>query len=232
MNAVMNVVLFEGLVKLFLVVVVVSTAFILTGKDLLALFRTYALQSVFIAAVAFILFLQERNMILLYTAMLTLVSKGIIIPKLLQKVQKSMNVRRDIEFHYLQPSGSIFLSIILLLVVHLIFLKIMRDVTTSSLFHTGLVVGVSLTFIGMLIIFSRRKIISKIVGYLTMENGAVLFSLFMGELPLLIEVLVLMDLMVLVLVAAMLAFGMDSSIEDFHYKLNPFRRWFKGGKEV
>ena len=87
--------------------------------------------------------------------------------------------------------------------------------------------GFSLVMIGFMIIFSRIKIITKIIGYLIMENGVVLLSLFIGEMPLLIEVLILMDLLVLVAITAILGFGMDSSLEDFHKRLNPFRKWFK-----
>ena len=81
--------------------------------------------------------------------------------------------------------------------------------------------------IGMLIIIARKKIITKIIGYLMMENGVVLLSIFIGDLPLLIEILILIDLLVLLAIISVLGFGMDSSIENFHAKLNPFRKWFK-----
>jgi hydrogenase-4 component E len=55
-----------------------------------------------------------------------------------------------------------------------------------------------------------------------MENGVVLFSLFLTELPLLIEVLIIVDLIMLTLIATILAFGIDSTIEEFHARLNPF----------
>jgi hydrogenase-4 component E len=56
-----------------------------------------------------------------------------------------------------------------------------------------------------------------------MENGVVLFSLFLTELPLLIEVLIIVDLVMLTLLATILAFGIDSTIEEFHARLNPFQ---------
>ena len=81
--------------------------------------------------------------------------------------------------------------------------------------------------IGMLIIIARKKIITKIIGYLMMENGVVLLSIFIGDLPLLIEILILIDLLVLLALTSVLGFGMDSSVESFHEKLNPFRTRFK-----
>jgi hydrogenase-4 component E len=75
---------------------------------------------------------------------------------------------------------------------------------------------------GMIVIFTRKQTITNIVGYLTMENGVVLFSLFLTELPLLIEVLIIVDLIMLTLIATILAFGIDSTIEEFHARLDPF----------
>jgi hydrogenase-4 component E len=75
---------------------------------------------------------------------------------------------------------------------------------------------------GMIVIFTRKQTLTNIVGYLTMENGVVLFSLFLTELPLLIEILIIIDLIMLTLIATVLAFGIDSTIEEFHARLNPF----------
>jgi hydrogenase-4 component E len=79
----------------------------------------------------------------------------------------------------------------------------------------------------MLVIFTRKQTITNIVGYLTMENGVLLFSFFLTELPLMIEVLIVVDLIILTLLAAILAFGIDSSIEEFHARLNPFQKGLK-----
>jgi len=76
-------------------------------------------------------------------------------------------------------------------------------------------------------IIGRKKIISKIIGYLMMENGVVLMSIFLGDLPFLIEALIFMDLLMLLAISSILGFGMDSSVEEFHAKLNPFRNWLK-----
>jgi hydrogenase-4 component E len=86
----------------------------------------------------------------------------------------------------------------------------------------GATVGVSIVFMGMLVIFTRKQTLTNIVGYLTMENGVVLFSLFLTELPLIIEFLIIIDLIMLTLIATILAFGIDSTIEEFHARLNPF----------
>jgi len=223
----MNIIFLDGLVKIFLVLVLISEAFVITRRHILGLISTYRVQSIFLAIIAMVLFLKEGNMVLLYTAILTIVSKSILIPYILTRAQKSLKISHEVEFHFLQPSGSIFLSVMIILMVHVIFSRVLSGLELSNLFHIGAVLGVSLTLIGMLILFSRKQIISKIIGYLTMENGVVLFSLFISELPLLIEVFILMDLIILVVIAAILSFGVNSTVDEFHEKLNPMRNWFK-----
>ena len=97
--------------------------------------------------------------------------------------------------------------------------------TTPAIF--GSVIGVSLTLMGMMVIFTRKRMITKILGYLTMENGVLLFSLFIAELPFIIELLIVIDLVMLIVLATVLAFGIDSSIDEFHNKLNSYILWFK-----
>jgi hydrogenase-4 component E len=113
-----------------------------------------------------------------------------------------------------------------MLFVYLSFSNLLSGLNrfNSSLFFLGATVGMSIVFMGMIVIFTRKQTLTNIIGYLTMENGVVLFSLFLTELPLLIEVLIIVDLIMLTLIVTILAFGIDSTIEEFHARLNPFYR--------
>ena len=99
--------------------------------------------------------------------------------------------------------------------------------TQDSLFSLGAVIGVSLAMLGMLVIFSRKKIVTKAVGYLMMENGVLLFGLFIAELPFIIELFIIVDLVIFILLATVLSMGIDSTEEDFNRKLNDLTKWFK-----
>ncbi len=215
--------LIDSAIKFFFVLILVSAAFIITRLDLLTLINSYAVQSVFISIVAFLLYIKEGNMVLLSLAILTLFSKGILIPYVMKRIQKDIKIARDVEFNYLSQAGSIFVSAFIIVLVHIIFSNLLNELKLEPLSLQGAVLGVSLALIGMLIMFSRKKAITKIAGYLTMENGVVLFSLFLTELPFVIEVFIIMDLIMLIALATMLSFGMDATIEEFHAKLNVFK---------
>jgi hydrogenase-4 component E len=101
------------------------------------------------------------------------------------------------------------------------------QLSRDNLFFLGAVIGVSLALLGMLVIFSRKKVVTKAVGYLMMENGVLLFGVFIAELPFIIELFIIVDLVIFILLAAILSMGIDSTEEDLTRKLNNLTKWFK-----
>ncbi len=220
-------IIFSDITKMLFVLVLASTALIITVRTLTSLFNIYALQTWFIAAVSFVLFLKTGTWVLLLLALLTVASKAFLIPYVLKRIQKTMHLKRDVEFRYLTPIGSILAGTGMIFLVYGAFSRFLLELSSDDLFFFGAVIGVSLTLMGMMVIFTRKRVITKIVGYLTMENGVLLFSLFIAELPFIIELLIILDLIILIVLATVLAFGIDSTIEDFHEKLNSYTGWFK-----
>ena len=208
-----------GVIQALLVLVMITGAMIVTRKDLFSLLSMYQAQSVLLALLALALYVVEGNIVLLEMAALTIASKVVLIPYYIKRVERKINVSRDLQFHYMSPVYSLFLTIALIFFSYYSLSKILTEITDNKLFYLGAVFGIALAFMGMMIVFSRKKIITKIIGYLQMENGALIFSIFITELPFVIEVLIIIDLLILVLLSAVLAVGMDSSIEDFQEKL-------------
>ncbi|MEK7152744.1 MAG: hydrogenase subunit [Patescibacteria group bacterium] len=202
----------------------------MTQRSLSSLISIYAGQSLLLAVIAGLLFGEARIVALLFIAGLTIVSNVIVIPYVMRRVQKDIYYRRDLEFSYLSPVTSILISTALVFVVYKSFSVFLPDFSQDNLAFLGEVIGISLVLMGMLIIFSRKQMIVKIVGYLTMENGVLLFSVFIAELPFIIEVLIVIDLIILILLSAILAFGIDSTMKEFHRKLNPLSLWFRERK--
>lgn len=217
----------DYLIKILFVFVLGTAALTITRRTLSSLFTVYAVQSWLIAGIALVLFFKEQAVILLPIAAVTIASKAFLIPYLMRRIQKTMNIKRDMEFRYLSPISSILVSTALIFLVYGSFSRFLLEMSSDVLFFFGAVIGVSMTLIGMLVIFTRQRMITKILGYLTMENGVLLFSLFIAELPLIIELLIVIDLIMLIVLSTVLAFGIDSTMEEFHKKLGSFTPWFK-----
>jgi hydrogenase-4 component E len=222
-----NLLIPDDIIKILFVLIMATAALIITVRTLSSLFNVYSVQSWFIAAVAFVLYLKNGSVVLLLLAILTILSKAFIVPLVMRRIQKSMHMKRDLEFRYLTPISSILVGTAMIFLVYWSFSKFLPELSSDDLFIFGAVIGVSLTLMGMMVIFTRKRVITKIVGYLTMENGVLLFSLFIAELPFIIELLIVIDLVMLIVLATVLAFGIDSSIDEFHNKLNSYILWFK-----
>lgn len=214
------------LIKILFVFILGTAALIIMQKSLASLFSLYGLQSLLMAIVSLVLFLETGSFILLSLAVLTVITKVVIIPYMLNRVRKDSGIHRDSEFRYLTPVSAILTGMALIFVIYISLYPVFR-LTQDNLFSLGAVIGVSLAMLGMLVIFSRKKIVTKAVGYLVMENGVLLFGLFIAELPFIIELFIIVDLVIFILLATVLAMGIDSTEEDFNRKLSDLTKWFK-----
>lgn len=215
-----------NIITIFSVLILLTVVLITINKNIISMIIIYSIQSLLIVAIALIAYISEKNSVLLTIAIITFISKVLIIPHITEKVQRKLKIKRDATFHHLSPIGSIFLSILVFFIVYAAFsdfVDILAD--KNSLIIISL--SVSLIFMGMMIMFTRKQTITNVIGYLTMENGVLLFSILVSELPLIIEFLVLLDLIMLILLVTLLAFGIDSGVEEYHAKVNSFERWFK-----
>ena len=219
----------ENIIRLLFVFVIITAAYIISTRNLLSLVSVYALQSLAIVAISVSLWTVEGSMVLLAIAIISFVSKVVIIPYFIATIQERIRIKRDIEFHYLSPTTSLLISMVLLMVVYIALSNIISPASKSGLFFLGAVLGISLMLMGMMVTFSRKRAITKVLGYLTMENGVLLFGLFVTELPFIIEFLIIIDLIIVVLLTTILTIRIDSTLEEYHNRLHRFYLW--EGKE-
>ncbi len=220
-----------GIIRILLVCVIITAAYIISTRNLLSLVSMYSLQSVTLVLLALALYVLESSPVLLAIAVVTFVSKAIIIPFFIATVQEKIRIKRDIEFHFLSPTTSLLLSMALMLVVYTALSRILRETQVrENLFFFGAVIGISLMLMGMMVMLSRKRAITKVLGFLSMENGVLLFGMFVTELPFIIEFLIIIDLIILVLLTTILTVGIDSTLEDYHRRLHRFRL-LQGGEE-
>jgi len=213
-----------GIIRILLVCVIITAAYIISTRNLLSLVSMYSLQSVTLVCLALALWALESAPILLAIAGVTFLSKALIIPYFIATIQEKIRIKRDIEFHFLSPTSSLLLSMVLMLVVYMALTRILAGTPVrENLFFFGAVIGISLMLMGMMVMLSRKRAITKVLGFLSMENGVLLFGMFVTELPFIIEFLIIIDLIILVLLTTILTVGIDSTLEDYHKRLHRFR---------
>ncbi|MFA4824626.1 MAG: hydrogenase subunit [Methanoregula sp.] len=212
-----------GIIRILFVCIIITAAYIISTRNLLSVVSVYALQSLTLVGIALALWSLEGSLVLLAIAVVTFVSKVIIIPYFIATIQEKIRIKRDIEFHYLNPTTSLLISMALMLVIYMALVRILEGTPArESLFFFGAVLGISLMLMGMMVTFSRKRAITKVLGFLSMENGVLLFGMFVTELPFIIEFLIIIDLIILVILTTILSVGIDSTLEDYHKRLHRF----------
>jgi hydrogenase-4 component E len=217
--------LLEDIVRILFVFVLITAAFILSTRNIASLLTVYTVQSFLLTLIAASLYLIEGSEKLLAMAALTLVSKVLLIPLFINVIGEKIKISRDLEFNYLEPTSSLLVSMGLIMLSYVFLSGFFDEYVLGKLFFIGAVIGLSLTLMGMLVIFSRKKVITKVIGYLTMENGVLLFGIFVADLPFVIEILIVIDLMILVLLTTILAIGLDSTKNEYHKRLQTLKIW-------
>ncbi len=124
--------------------------------------------------------------------------KGLLIPGMLHRAIREAAIRREID-----PYVSFVTSLILGAVATGAAVLFAVRLPLAPAHQHSLLVPASLATVltGLLILSTRRKAITQVVGYLILENGIFIMGLTLQEaMPFLVEVGVLLDLLVAIFV--------------------------------
>jgi Hydrogenase 4 membrane component (E) len=174
-----------------LIVLLLMNFFVLGTASLRASIRAVALQGVLLSLLP--IFVESTLTFRLAAAVIVTISiKGLLIPRLLFKAIHDVHLRHEVE-PYLGFVPSLFFCA-LGTGLALLF----ADRLPLAAMHRGtLFVPASLATLlaGFLVLTTRRKAISQVIGYLVLENGIYVFGLLLYQ-AMIVEVGVLLDLVV------------------------------------
>jgi len=142
----------------------------------------------------------------------TLAVKGLVLPRVLLWAMREAAVRREVE-PSLGPLSSIAAGVVALGIA----LALANRLPALDPAIPRLLVATSFTtvMVGLLVLMTRRKAMTQVVGYLLLENGIYLFGLILaGRVPLLVETGVLLDLVVAVFIMGLVVFHMNRELES------------------
>jgi len=177
----------------------------------------YRYQSIILAGSTAVIAYETGYWEIYAAAILTLVIKAVVIPRLLVSVTESVKDEFKIEAN---PYVSIRLSLLIsALLVALSYGLIHETLVSTSLgvyALTYLPVSLSLFFVGLFVMVSRRMALNQVVGLLIIENGLFLFTTALTQgVSLIIEVGILADILVGVMISALLLLRMSQTFDSF-----------------
>ena len=181
--------------ELALMLIVFLGVVILGNNRLGTIIQLFALQSLVLSTTTLLIHPGFHAGIM---TIVTIILKVFLIPGLLFWAIRHVSIRREVQ-PLIGYGKTLLLGGLLMGAAFLISSKLDLPVKeTSNLLIPS---AFSIVMIGFLLLVSRYKAITQVIGYLVMENGIFLFALLLLEkTPLLVEMGILLDIFVGVLV--------------------------------
>jgi hydrogenase-4 component E len=144
--------------------------------------------------------------------------KALAIPVFLSRIIQTVHVNRD-KGTFLPAPIAMHVALGFLMVSYLLA----RELPPPAIGGAGwpdATASISLLCTGLLIMLTRRIALSQVIGFLVMENGIYLFGLTQTtDMPLLVEMGVLLDVLVGVMISGLIAFRIQKSFEHIDVTL-------------
>ena len=183
----------SSLIDPILVAVLLLNIFALGNSRLPSVIRVVGAQGGLLGVLPLLVH-QHFGILPLGVSFLTVALKGVVIPFMLLRAMREAQIRREVE-----PSVG-FLPSMILGAFSIGFSVLLAQELPMTKAHLGLLLvpaSLSTVLVGFIMLTTRHKAISQVVGYLILENGIFIFGMLLVEaMPLMVELGVLLDLFV------------------------------------
>ena len=155
------------------------------------------------------------------TAFIALLFKGIIIPLSLHKVIVRLKIHREIE-----TMTGIGLTMLTGMGLVALSLAVMLKVTagTDFLEREDLAFSLAILLLGLLMMVSRRNVVSQIIGFMSLENGLVLAATGAKGMPFVVEISVAFSILIAFIVIGIFLFRIRERFDTVDIRaLDSFR---------
>ena len=196
------------------VILLIATFGIIVRRGFSDWVHAYRYQTMILAVIVSLIATVTNIWELYLVSVLTFGIKAIVIPKILFYVTKKLDSPIKLEVNpYIALRSSVIISALLVIMSY--FIASQLPIKSNEIVSVFLPVSLSLFFIGLFIIVSRRKALSQIVGLLTLENGLFLFALVLTNgFALIIELGLMVDILVSVVVSSILLFRISQTFDS------------------
>jgi hydrogenase-4 component E len=200
----------------------VLVSFMLLYQDrLYALLNIYALHALVLAlSVASQAYAQDAPHLYI-TAAIALVFKAIVIPVALHRMIVKLGIHRQIET-VVGIGPTMLLGIGLVALSMVVILRVTPE--ADPLAREDLAFALSVVLLGLLMMVTRRNVVSQVVGFMSLENGLVLAATGAKGMPFVVEISVAFSILIAFIVIGIFLFRIRERFDtvDVH-ALDRFR---------
>lgn len=194
------------MLQLLLAIVILSGILIcgLRRVNLLAL--SFAFQSLAITFICIILGYNTKEVHYYIIGFLTLIIRVFLIPYIVKKSTRYLKVKRELDL-IINATNSFVLSGFFIIIIFAFF----RNFDNTYL-KTGLFLGL----VGATLMIGRKKAITQMIGFLTIENGIILFEMSVVKLSVMLEAWMALEVLVLALLMGIMIFDINKTFDTIN----------------
>lgn len=201
-----------NLIDLCAVLMLLTSLLAVATTRMRPLINLFSLQSLFLAATAFIVAWSSDEPHIYIMCVLTIAIKVIAMPKMLLYIMKKIHVEKEVQMSIGIP-GSLLVAGLMIILSYYITEPLLGSVATVE--RNCLALSVSMLLIGLFMMCTRRKAITETVGLLMMENGLFLGALALSHgMPLIVEIGAFFDVFVAIIIIGIFANRMDKTFNS------------------
>ena len=182
----------NSLIDQLLVLVMLLNFLCLGTSRMLIAIRTVAFQGVILGTLSGI-----THSLTLHLALISggiIFAKGFFIPWLLLRAMRRVDIREEVE-PFLSHTATLLLCAIATALAFVFAAKLPQAPQHQGLLFVPAAIATIIT--GFLVLTTRKKAITQVIGYLILENGIFIFGLLLSRaMPVMVEAGVLLDLIV------------------------------------
>ncbi|MBE7521087.1 MAG: formate hydrogenlyase [Burkholderiales bacterium] len=204
--------LYAQLINLFAAILLLLSFAMLAQRRVLSLIDLYAAQGLVLAASTAIVAYGTGQYHLYESAALTLVLKVLLLPWILYRLIRKLDVKWDVE-RLINVPTTMLIGIVL--VVFAFNLAVPISQLASTVTRSTLGIAMACVMLSFLMMITRRKAIPQVIGFLSMENG-LFFAATSATygMPMVVELGIALDVLVGVLILGVFFFQIREQFDS------------------
>jgi hydrogenase-4 component E len=205
------------LINLLAAVILLLSFAMISQRRIASLINLFALQGAALVAASVLLGYAGENQDLYVSAGLTLALKVLLIPWLLYRVIRRLNVRWDVEPLINVPTLMI-VGIALVIFSFSLALPVSR--LSASIAGGSMGIALACVLLSFLMMITRSRAVPQVIGFLSMENGLIFAATAATNgMPMIVEFGIALDVLVGILILGVFMFQIREQFDslDIHH---------------
>ena len=204
------------LINLFAALLLLIAFAMLSQRRILSLINLFALQGLVLSASTAAVAYSSNQHHLYYSAALTLVLKVIILPWILHRLIRKLNVKWDIEMLFNIPTTML---VGIVLVVFAFNLAAPISEMSGTITRGTLGIAMACVLLAFMMMITRSKAVPQVIGFLALENG-LFFAATSATygMPMVVELGIALDVLVGMIILGIFFFQIRETFDSLDLK--------------